>query len=80
MTKKRDVLKELRAAPAVLSNIGPPLGRILSDAAEEIERLRKALKETKHFFLGHFDDSCEECRRGLATIDAALNHAPQGRN
>ncbi len=36
------------------------------------KRLRKALKDTKHFFLGHFDDSCAECRRGLATIEAAL--------
>jgi hypothetical protein len=43
MKKHRDILKELRAAPAVMSNIGPPLGRILRDAADEIERLREAL-------------------------------------
>ncbi len=38
----------------------------------ENTRLRFALKDTRHFFLGHFDDHCEECRNGLAIIDAAI--------
>jgi hypothetical protein len=38
----------------------------------EVMRLRAALKDTEHFFLGHFDDNCEECRRGLAMIKTAL--------
>ena len=45
--------------------------RIL-DLKNENKRLREALKDTKHYFLGHFDDNCEECRRGAAIIDAAL--------
>jgi len=39
---------------------------------EERDTARAALKDTRHFFLGHFDDNCEECRRGKAVIDAAL--------
>jgi hypothetical protein len=44
MAKRRDILKELRSAPAVLSNIGPPVDRILREAADEIESLRTVLK------------------------------------
>lgn len=41
----RDILKELRAAPAVLSNLGPPATRIIREAADEIERLRAAMMD-----------------------------------
>ena len=40
MSKQRDILKELRAAPCVLSNINPPVDRLLREAADEIEKLR----------------------------------------
>ena len=44
----------------------------IKDLRADNARLRAALKDTRHFFLGHFDDSCEECRRGDAVIREAL--------
>ena len=54
----------------------PPSVRIAEDRITELQaevkRLRAALKDAHHFFLGHFDDDCEECRRGAAVIETAL--------
>ena len=57
---------------ALLRGLSGAARQMVESRDIEIDRLRKALKETEHFFLGHFDDSCEECRRGYATIKTAL--------
>ena len=69
MGQRRDILKELRAAPIVLSNIGPPVGRLLREAAEEIETLRLVLKPFANWAMKPSQKpTLDECNRAHAAL------------